>query len=68
MNNNIVWQVFHQVFFDQEKGTWECHDCSRKVQVTPEYKVINKGDESATHGGSYGGLTIGSLAVTKDDN
>jgi hypothetical protein len=50
---------------------WYCPSCGRRflVEWSPAYNmsIIEPGDQCARHWGSMGGLNIGSLQVTPDD-
>lgn len=61
------WTVLHKMHYeiDGETATWACDDCPKRVQVWPEYRVLERGDQAAVHVGSSGGLQIVGIQVTQ---
>ena len=50
---------------------WHCPACGRRFMLSwpPEYKkiILNVGDELASHSGGKGGLSMGSVQISKPD-
>ena len=61
------WTVLHKMHYEVDDGTaiWTCADCPKRVQVWPEYKVLEQGDTTVVHAGSSGGLQIVGVQVTQ---
>ena len=65
----MIWKVAHHMnplvsddLAKQDRGEiWVCQDCPRRIQVWPEYKVMERGDLNAIHFGSRNGLRITSI-------
>lgn len=55
-----TWTVLHQMRFEQTDKTkeWICDDCPRRVRVWPDFEIIEHGDTTVTHVGSFGGIRI----------
>ena len=53
--NIFPYSELHEIKY--KNGVWTCPECGRKVQVEP-FKIIVKGNQSAVHQGSVGGLRM----------
>lgn len=62
-----AWTVLHEMRYETaecgEDEYWVCDECGKKVRVWPDYTVLERGDRTAVHYGSHGGLTITGLEV-----
>ena len=69
MKSLFSYPVLHIIEPTFEGGniTWTCPTCGRKVQSNP-LKILVKGDLSATHRGSAGGLSLLNVKMEVKDN
>jgi len=63
----IAWQVLHHMRYetDGKSASWICDECSKEVRVYPDFAIIKRGDPTATHVGSSGGVTITTVAINE---
>lgn len=58
----LNFPVLHIMTYDH--GTWTCPECGRTVQAWPVFLILVKGDQTAIHQGSTGGLVITAVTVS----
>jgi len=61
-------QVLHRMHYvlDGKSACWVCDDCPKRVRVKPDLARLERGDRTALHIGSAGGLTITEVEIRSD--
>jgi hypothetical protein len=61
----LPWKLLHPLRFEKmdDVEIWICDECGKRVRTAPDFTVLERGDDTAGHIGSVGGIKIGMVEI-----
>ena len=61
----LLWKALHRMRYETD-GEFEffvCDECGKRVRVAPDLAIVERGDDTAVHAGSVGGIEITGVEI-----